>query len=427
MQYAEETPSLLEGFFLYTVIHVTTRDGEQDTKYLRTKWKTITRQATIIACRVIVFSTYYQYNFIIVNDKLKIMIEVLRHGGNMKIGYKIKELRLGRSMTQEQLAEQMSVSTQCISKWENHVTTPDIQMLPLLSTFFGVTIDELFDLSDDAYLGRIEAMLENRKILDTEEFLRAESFLLQKERENPDNAKYPMLLADIYNHMAEGYEHLTEVKAMRAIELEPDNKYNHSLLRMAQKGSQMDWNFENRAKRIEYYKKFVDANPLIERGYICLIDELIAAHRLDEAERVILQMEKNVTTLRPMFYKGYLLWVKNEKEQAKKQWSDMLAEHGKEWLGYALLGDCMANYCEYKKAIQYYEKSLELQEKPRYTDSQIAIAMIYEIVGDKKEAIKSWEKVLNILMTEHNITEGQYIDQIQREIVKLQKNSMYIL
>ena len=61
----------------------------------------------------------------------------------MNIGYKIKELRLGRSLTQEQLAGFLSVSTQCISKWENNVTMPDIQMLPEISTFFGVTIDEL--------------------------------------------------------------------------------------------------------------------------------------------------------------------------------------------------------------------------------------------------------------------------------------------
>ena len=337
----------------------------------------------------------------------------------MNIGYKIKELRLGKSMTQEQLAEQMSVSAQCISKWENNVTTPDIQMLPQISTFFGVTIDELFNLSDDDYLNRIYAMIESKKIIDSEEFLQAEKFLLKKERENTNHAKYPMLLADLYNHMADGYHCLAEAKAKRALELEPDKKYNHTLLRMAQKGSQMDWNFENRSKRIEYYKKFVDANPFIERGYICLIDELMAANRFDEAEQSIVKMEKNIATLRPMFYKGYLMWVTNHREQAEKIWSDMLNEYAGEWLGYALLGDCMANFGEYEKAIQYYEKSLELQEVPRYIDSQMSIAMIYEILGEKENAVKSWEMALDILAKEHKITEGQYIDKIQDEIIRL--------
>ena len=340
----------------------------------------------------------------------------------MNIGYKIKELRLGRSLTQEQLANFLSVSTQCISKWENNVTMPDIQMLPEISTFFGVTIDELFDLTDDAYICRIEAMVENKKLIEWEEFYQAEKFLLKKERENVDNARYPMILADLYNHMADGYRYMTEIKAKRAIELEPEKKYNHSLLRMAQQGSQMDWNFENRSKRIDYYKKFVKANPSIERGYVCLIDELIVANRFDEAENVIEIMAKNISTLRPIFYKGYLSWVRNNREQAEKYWAEMLEKFSRDWLGYALLGDCMANYCEYDRAIQYYEKSLELQEVPRYTDSQMSIAMIYEIIGNDEKAVEAWMKVIDILKEEHKITEGKYIDEAEAEIVRLQKN-----
>ena len=340
----------------------------------------------------------------------------------MNIGYKIKELRLERSLTQEQLAGFLSVSTQCISKWENNVTMPDIQMLPEISTFFGVTIDELFDLTDDAYITRIEAMIENKKLIEPEEFYQAEKFLLKKERENVDNARYPMILADLYNHMAAGYRYMTEIKAKRAIELEPEKKYNHSLLRMAQQGSQMDWNFENHSKRIDYYKKFVKANPSIERGYVCLTDELIVANRFDEAENVIETMDKNISTLRPTFYKGYLSWVRNNREQAEKYWAEMLEKFSRDWLGYALLGDCMANYCEYDRAIQYYEKSLELQELPRYTDSQMSIAMIYEIIGNNEKAVEAWTKVIDILKEEHKITEGKYIDEAEAEIVRLQKN-----
>lgn len=339
----------------------------------------------------------------------------------MNIGYKIKELRLGRSMTQEQLADYLSVSAQCISKWENNVTTPDIQMLPIISTFFGVTIDELFNLSDDDYLSRIDAMIENKKLIDSEEFYKAESFLLKKEQGDVANAKYPMMLANLYNHMADGYHSLAEAKAKRAIELEPEKKSNHTLLRMAQNGTQMDWNFENRSKRIDYYKKFVDSNPTIERGYVCLLDELIAANRFEEAEVFICKMESNITTLRPMFYRGYLAWVQNNREVAENIWSEMFKKFSDEWLGYALLGDCMANFCEYEKAIHYYEKSLELQEKPRYTDSQISIAMIYEILGKNEEAIKAWERVLNILIAEHKITEGRYVEDIQAEIMRLDK------
>ena len=72
----------------------------------------------------------------------------------MNMGKKIKSLRLGSSMTQEQLASRLGVSPQAVSKWESGTNMPDIQILPDLSVIFGVTIDELFDMSDDHRLDR---------------------------------------------------------------------------------------------------------------------------------------------------------------------------------------------------------------------------------------------------------------------------------
>ncbi len=63
----------------------------------------------------------------------------------MSIGNNIKQLRLNRGITQEQLAEQLHISGQAVSKWENNTAMPDIACLPLLADFFGVTIDELMD------------------------------------------------------------------------------------------------------------------------------------------------------------------------------------------------------------------------------------------------------------------------------------------
>ena len=78
----------------------------------------------------------------------------------MNIGNKIKQLRLKSGLTQEQLAAKLGISAQSVSKWETEVTMPDISMLPLLSNEFGVTIDELFDLSVEQKLSRIERRLD---------------------------------------------------------------------------------------------------------------------------------------------------------------------------------------------------------------------------------------------------------------------------
>lgn len=63
----------------------------------------------------------------------------------MTIGNKIKLLRSNKGLTQEQLAEQLHISGQAVSKWENETSTPDISMLPRLADCFGITIDELMD------------------------------------------------------------------------------------------------------------------------------------------------------------------------------------------------------------------------------------------------------------------------------------------
>ena len=60
------------------------------------------------------------------------------------IGETIAKFRHERNMTQEALAETLCVSPQTISKWENNVNLPDVQMLPLIADVFDVRIDALF-------------------------------------------------------------------------------------------------------------------------------------------------------------------------------------------------------------------------------------------------------------------------------------------
>ena len=52
-------------------------------------------------------------------------------------------LRRRAGYTQESLAEALNVSRQAVSKWESGVCCPDIQLLPALATYFGVTVDRL--------------------------------------------------------------------------------------------------------------------------------------------------------------------------------------------------------------------------------------------------------------------------------------------
>lgn len=61
----------------------------------------------------------------------------------MTIGDKIKQLRVGRHMTQETLAKHLNLSYQAISKWEKNITSPDLSLIPDIAEFFEITTDEL--------------------------------------------------------------------------------------------------------------------------------------------------------------------------------------------------------------------------------------------------------------------------------------------
>jgi transcriptional regulator with XRE-family HTH domain len=64
-----------------------------------------------------------------------------------EIGHTIKRLRKERSLTQEELAEQLNVTAQAVSKWENGTGMPDISQIVPLAGVFGVSTDVLFGIS----------------------------------------------------------------------------------------------------------------------------------------------------------------------------------------------------------------------------------------------------------------------------------------
>lgn len=61
----------------------------------------------------------------------------------MELNEKLRDLRIRNNMSQEQLAEQLHVTRQTVSKWEQGINQPDIYTLKQYSTIFGVSLDEL--------------------------------------------------------------------------------------------------------------------------------------------------------------------------------------------------------------------------------------------------------------------------------------------
>lgn len=61
----------------------------------------------------------------------------------MEIGTQIRKYRNKMELSQEELAEQIYVTRQTISNWENGKSYPDIHSLLLLSALFHVSLDQL--------------------------------------------------------------------------------------------------------------------------------------------------------------------------------------------------------------------------------------------------------------------------------------------
>ncbi len=55
----------------------------------------------------------------------------------------LSRLRTERGLSQDELAEQMFVTRQAVSRWENGETTPNVETLKRLSQFFDVSINTL--------------------------------------------------------------------------------------------------------------------------------------------------------------------------------------------------------------------------------------------------------------------------------------------
>lgn len=61
----------------------------------------------------------------------------------MSLGQRLMELRKSKKMSQEEVAEELNVTRQTISKWETDQSTPDFDKIVPLCQLFGISSDEL--------------------------------------------------------------------------------------------------------------------------------------------------------------------------------------------------------------------------------------------------------------------------------------------
>lgn len=335
----------------------------------------------------------------------------------MNVGKKIKDFRLVKGVTQETLAQKLGVTAQAVSRWETGVAMPDIGLLPALSIYFGVRIDDFFELSDEAQQERIYNMTETEEFIPRADFDHAERFLKDKLAMNPQDAESLATLAALYNHRAEGYHRRAESLCKRALDVAPTMKLGHSLLSYAANGACFDWCSSNHRELIDYYYGFVDKNPDYRSGYMWLLDNLIVDLRLEEALEIIQTIDQIKHDYYPMLMEGYVRSLLGDHDAAETLFAKAMEAEQKNIYAWSLLGDIRVKQRHYDEAVVCYWKSAELDSNPDFTDNYLSIAYIREMQGKWDLAADAYEKALEIYRSNKKLEEGFGVEQLQKAIL----------
>ena len=339
----------------------------------------------------------------------------------MEIGNQIKQLRQRRGITQEALAQQFGLTAQAVSKWECGSAAPDIELLPSLSAFFGVTIDELFALSDDTRMERIQNMIWDVRYLNPADVENERQFLLEKAAREPENGRPHELLADLENHLAGEHREKAAEYAKEALRRDPNLREAHASLVEAMNGQCGDWYAANHHKLINFYQDFVAKHSDNWRGYLWLMDQLLDDFRFEEARDCWAHFAKIDKTYRTPLYEGKLHWYAGDRDGAMEIWQKMQQDFPEEWCVWLSMGDVMAQSANYEEAKHFYRRALDTMAPPRYVDGLESIAQICELQGDISGAIAALEEELTVFAEEWNFTTGETADVVRREITRLKK------
>lgn len=119
----------------------------------------------------------------------------------ISIGEKIRELRRRDGRTQESLADALGITAQAVSRWESGGSYPDMEIIPAVANYFGITIDELFGYQNDrerkidAIIAKVDSY--NIKARSDDEWVdECLTILREGLAEYPQNDKLLITLAD---------------------------------------------------------------------------------------------------------------------------------------------------------------------------------------------------------------------------------------
>ena len=339
----------------------------------------------------------------------------------MNIGKQIKALRLRRGLTQEALAKHLMVTPQAISKWENGTASPDISLLPELSAYFGVSIDELFALSDDDRMTRIQNMLCDARFIDKEAVEGEILFLQEKAKREPNSSQALELLANLELHLASSHQLRAAEYAREAITRDSNSARGYTALAHAMNGRHVDPRNNLHNELISVYKDCISKHPDSLNAYTWLIAQLIDDGRLTEAHQYCEQLAQYDSSYFTTVHRIKIALAENDVATAKQLWTEMAQLHPDNWSVHHWVGDFQTQLGDYAAAKESYQRAIDLLQNPRYSDPIDSLAKVCEIAGDIPGALAARQLELDIAEKEWGDVSGESVECIHRDIQRLSK------
>lgn len=267
--------------------------------------------------------------------------------------HNLRRLRLAKSLTQEQLADTLGVSTQSVSRWECGNTLPDVMLLPEIARLYGVTVDDLYREESKAYANYAQRLVSVYEATGrSEDFLAAEQEFLRM----PQNT----LTADdlrswgvLYHYMVQYCVSLAHRKLADAMEhhtVSEDIWCSAALQRLALmndtgKGSEV----------AELYDTLLTENPTNYRYYLLCAT---AHHSIENNERAF-----DIAC-------------------------DGISHFPDRAILHCCAGDIAKTLKQYDAAFKYWRKTLEID--PDMHAAAYSIGFCYEELGQFDKAYRVW-------------------------------------
>lgn len=115
----------------------------------------------------------------------------------MNIGTNIAALRKNNGITQEALANELGVSPQAVSKWENSTSCPDVSLLPDIAKYFGVSIDDLLNLNESEIINKNNKKPDSDTIGKSADIVKNLNIKIIQQNGKENNIKIPFKLVKL--------------------------------------------------------------------------------------------------------------------------------------------------------------------------------------------------------------------------------------